>query len=74
MIFVKLLPFKMKYDNDDEQECALWQSEKNMCEEYGETNCDTSGFYYGTGSETEPKFCARHFYQHIDAAGYTITR
>ena len=27
--------------------------------------CDTTGISYGTTEETDPKVCARHFYQEV---------
>lgn len=71
MKYVKHLPFKSELDGV-QTETALWKSEENACEMYdpqqvtqidGVGECDNSGLYYGTGSELEPKFCARHFYQ-----------
>lgn len=65
MKFIKLLPFDSILD-DDKLDCGLWQSKKNICEFQSDLKvqkCDTSGFYYGTTDELEPKFCARHFYQ-----------
>lgn len=71
MKFIKHLPYNSTIDGD-KLDCALWESEKNICEfnhehqpDPSDTNgeCDTSGHYYGTSDEREPKFCARHFYQ-----------
>lgn len=74
MKFIKLLPFDSILD-DDPIDCALWQSEDNLCEfqmhnpalagQARVGNCDNSGFYYGTSDEDEPKFCAKHFYQQV---------
>jgi hypothetical protein len=66
MQLIKALPFSSELDGDL-MECVLWQSSDNLCEakEEGHSACDTSGFYYGTLSDVEPKFCARHFYQEV---------
>ena len=70
MKFLKLLPFESAL-GEDRLPCALWQKKKgdpDLCEysndQTGE-RCDTSGLYYGTDDEGEPKFCARHFYQRV---------
>ena len=65
MKFIKTLPFESILD-EDVLDCGLWQSETNECEFHNDKKvgkCDDSGYYYGTTSEREPKFCARHFYE-----------
>lgn len=62
--FIKLLPFQSQID-DTISPIALWSCNSNACEFIEERNCDTSGIYYGTEEKIEPKFCARHFYQHV---------
>ncbi len=66
MKYIKDLPFHSVL-NDDELECGLWKAEENICEFKGDVLgvCDDSGYYYGTDSEYDPKFCARHFYQKV---------
>ena len=67
MKFLKLLPFESKL-NSDKLDVGLWQRENSdldICEFWNDKEvgvCDTSGLYYGTSDENEPKFCARHFY------------
>jgi hypothetical protein len=72
MKYVRLLPFWSELDGE-KFECVLWQADENICDvrELADSYCDTSGSFYGTGDEREPKFCARHFYQGIvDGDGF----
>jgi hypothetical protein len=68
MKYIKALPYNSVLD-EDELTCGLWKSKENVCEYqhmYDDAGlCDTSGYYYGTADEYEPKFCARHFYQNV---------
>lgn len=65
MKLIKMLPFDSVMDQDT-TDCALWTDNENLCEYQTDLKagiCDTSGMFYGTSDEREPKFCARHFYQ-----------
>jgi hypothetical protein len=62
--FIKILLYNSILD-DSITDCALWQSEENICDLKKNGVCDDSGYYYGTSDDREPKFCARHFYQDV---------
>lgn len=72
MKYVKQLPFDSILDGDI-TDAALWSRDdddpESLCEfqssQEKDGKCDTSGLFYGTGDSREPKFCARHFYQHV---------
>lgn len=64
MKFIKTLPFESVI-GDTVAPVGLFESEENICELIHHSGCDTSGRYYGTEDEREPKFCARHYYQEI---------
>lgn len=69
-----MLPYDSELDGDL-TDCALWKAENPddhiTCEYNSDRDipnvglCDNSGYFYGTSDSREPKFCARHFYQHV---------
>lgn len=70
MKYITKLPFEsIAQDDDYGLDCIVYKSAKNVCEfqndQFKMGLCDTSGHYYGTSDEREPKFCARHFYQNV---------
>jgi hypothetical protein len=68
MKYIKDMPFYSVL-GEDQTDCGLWQSDENICELKDDPPnvCDHSGLFYGTTDSREPKFCARHFYQHLVA-------
>lgn len=63
----------MSLMDNDLTDCALWQSDENICElqdpaqqtQFDGMPCDPSGYYYGTSDSRDPKFCAYHFYTEV---------
>jgi hypothetical protein len=60
-------PFVSVVEGQYDWPCVAWTGEDCVCELRGQGLgvCDTTGIFYGTDEGTDPKFCARHFYQEV---------
>lgn len=64
MKHIKTLPFYTIVNGEDIFDCALWSSDKNICDLVDRVPCK-GNMFFGTTDKREPKFCSFHFFTEV---------